>query len=729
MTSQETQQDVIKAISDKLAELEDLQLVNKLDIINVKNELDRSSLSGGPSSQDMDKISDLKEILAKSDKLKKSVGLATEIEEMKVQFEKIKKLDSANLRRDFESLSKELDYLKEKISASEKKGTFQKGGKIADPDLEELRQRIGKLESVHPSEIDLEIPEEVREELSKINGKISALEKSKPSATAGRMEKVDELSGRIASLIKTIDEQKEKIKDIESSLSAEAPAPADKKGKGKASKDAGVPAAIPAVITGRLDRLEKKFSDLYSKSSGQKAAPADDKVDALSEEMMFMKARMDGLEKTAKAAGTRQAAPKEETGKLSSLEDELLAMKSRMEGLEKSTLKAAEPAKDTGVKGRGLSEMQARMDRIEASLEKASKLAMNLRPIEMPVPKDAPKASKDLEFKVRELERTVGSGVGETRFKAIEKKVDDIREWLPEYIDNKVEKRLSEFNKKVGGEVKEMEGLKKELIDSTIEQMLAQPATVGRMLGEKIQKQVSEVQERLKKMDGAAKPTDAKFTTLVQDMADLQKEVSGMKLGVKSGKAGEDKGEIRELEMDVKALAARLNSLSAAPAKASEEKAAGKQTSGKDISGIQKEIADIWDEMKSLRAAGGKPSGKQAPPSSREIADLQKEIAKIKDEMKAAKPTGKEDIEDMGIEVRALTAKLESMHSSVKSVEESGVSGVMRDLEILKTKADWLESTIHKLDLEKIYARIDELEGMVRFSVAHAANSGPIIIE
>jgi hypothetical protein len=588
MTGQETQQDVIKAISDKLAELEDLQLVNKLDIINVKNELDKSSLSGGPSVGDMEKISELKELVAKSDKLKKSERIASEIEEMKAQFDKIKKSDSAGLRHDFESLSKEFTELKGRVSSTEKKGAFQKGAKLESPDLEELRKRVGKLESAHPSDIDLEIPEEIREELSKINGKVSALEKSKPSATAGRMEKVDELSGKIASLIKSTEEQRERIAGLESSISAPAPAPAGKKGK------AAKAASVPAVIIGRLDRLEKAISGMRP------------------------------------AAGK---APAEAPEKLTLLKDELSTLKSKVEGLEKKSVKIPVPATakaSAGVSGTALSRLQERMDGIEKGLEKASKLAMNLRPIEMPAPQSAPKASKELELKIKELEKMMGSGVGEVRFRAVEKKIDDIREWLPEYIDNKVEKKLSEMDRKVGGKVKELESLKKEMIDSTIEQMLAQPSTVGKMLGEKIKKQVGDMQERLKKFDSIVKPSDAKLTSLLRD-----------------------------------------------------------------------------------------------------IADTEKDVARMREEMKGFKSVGREELQDMGIEIKALAARLNSVHAtaSAKGGESSDVSSVLRDLEILKTKSDWLESTVHKLDLEKIYAKIDELEGMVRYTTSQTGSSGPIVLE
>ena len=49
----------------------------------------------------------------------------------------------------------------------------------------------------------------------------------------------------------------------------------------------------------------------------------------------------------------------------------------------------------------------------------------------------------------------------------------------------------------------------------------------------------------------------------------------------------------------------------------------------------------------------------------------------------------------------------------------------MRDIEILKTKADWLESTVNKFDLREIHEKIEELEEKLK---SHRGYS-PIVLE
>lgn len=856
MTDQESPQDVLKAISDKLAELEDMQLVNKLDIINVKNELDRASLSGGPSIEEMDKISELRQLVEKSDRLKKAERFSSEIDEIKAQFEKMKKGDSAGLRRDFDAIAKEFEELKKRLTSQGAKGATAKLSPVPKSDLEELRRRIGKLESAHPASIDLELPEELREEISKISGKVSALEKA---GSTGRMENVEELSGRMESILKAINEQKERIDGIESSLSAPAP-------PGKAPKAADVPAAVDF----RLDRLEKKLSDMYSrnKDPGPKAPSGDGMMDELSRELFSMKARIDGIEKDAvksardvPAGGIPKAVSEElqsvkakvealekksakaapAKGNAGAISEELFSIKARMDGIEKAVAaakttkvpkpvpaddrvdalseeirsvkamlagikasKAASAAKAVPAAGRDdaiydevrsikarvdgienaaktakapnaapasgkeelpaelaalkakvegleaktekiaaatgkqpkgkplpgissseLSEMRERMGRIEKGLEKASKIAMGLKPIELPQDNNGPaKGSRELELRIKDVEKAVGAGVGEERFKSIEKKMEEMREWLPEYIDNKVDKKLTELNQKVSGKVKEIESLKKELIDSTIEQMLAQPSTVSRMMGDKIRQQVEDVQEKMKKFGGYVKPSDAKLTSLMREIADMQKEMARMREETKSASSPAVRDEMREIELEIKTLSTRLDSATA-PVKPASAKPS---PSVKDVSDIQNEVAKLKEDMGHLKSSGaGGPDGKSSP-LGRAVSELKEDIGRMKDDVKALKSSGRGDVEEMGIELKALAAKLESLHRSVSSVEESGVSGVLRDLEILKTKADWLESTMHKLDVGKIYERMEELEGMVRVA-AQSGGSGPIILE
>ncbi len=93
--------------------------------------------------------------------------------------------------------------------------------------------------------------------------------------------------------------------------------------------------------------------------------------------------------------------------------------------------------------------------------------------------------------------------------------------------------------------------------------------------------------------------------------------------------------------------------------------------------------------------------------------DHDKEIDRIKDRLQEIEAKRKEDFDSLETDVRALNASIKSVTSTFKSLEGSGVSGILRDLEILKTKADWLESTIQKMDLQHINDKIEAIEDKI----------------
>ena len=434
-----------------------------------------------------------------------------------------------------------------------------------------------------------------RDEISKLNEKIAGMEKAKksamPSDILSKVERVEELSSKLDALNGALEEQRSRLSGLETAMS-QAPA----------KKGAKAPAPAQGVLVERMDRLEKRISEMGTAKpakGGRQAAPA--VPDGMSSDLKAIKARIDDIEKKA-------GKPVIDT---SLIDDEIRKMKEQF------------PVGSAG-------DIAARMGELEKKLSKLSKLAMALKPIELPDSHTEAGPSKNLELRIRELERLVGAGVGDQRFRALEKKMDDLKEWLPEYIDSKVKLKLQTASDDMQKKIKEMDNLKEELISSTVEQLLAQPGTVSKMMGDKLKSQVEEIQKKLKNVDSVVRPSDAKLTSLL-----------------------------------------------------------------------------------------------------READENQKEIARLRAEIKGMKSVSREEIEDMGTEIRALNTRLDSIHTSVKGVESTGVSGVMRDLEILKTKADWLESTVHKLDLEKLYARIEELESMMRTAATQAASvgAGPIIIE
>ena len=230
----------------------------------------------------------------------------------------------------------------------------------------------------------------------------------------------------------------------------------------------------------------------------------------------------------------------------------------------------------------------------------------------------------ELELRLKAMEKLVGDGIGPEKLTQMEQRIDDMKSSLPGQVGRGTERQLAELRKKMEDKLKELEQMKSEIVEATIDQLLAQPQAVSKFMDKALKKQLEDMQSQFRSMMQQAKPVDAKMTALLKD---------------------------------------------------SEEK--------------------------------------------------EREIDKIRASMKDRDKKSDELLEKLEIELRALGTKITSMSGTVKGVEGAGVTGIMRDLEILKTKQEWLESTVHKFDLKHIYDKIEELEDRVRSSGGYH----PIVIE
>jgi hypothetical protein len=354
--------------------------------------------------------------------------------------------------------------------------------------------------------------------------------------------------------------------------------------------------------------------------------PAPDKLASMLHEFAEIKSRMGDIEKEV-----GENKPEAGTGeRLDSIANEVSVLKTKLTGMEQTVagVGLAPVAMEDQFPIEEFTRMKERMLDLEKALAKTSKLAASLKPIELPekAGEKGSKVSPELEKKVVQLQKMIGEGVTPARIRELEARMEEIKSRLPEEIGKGTETKLQELRKQMESKLKELEDVKRDIVESSLDQLLAQPGNLGKLVDKKLADDVRDLKEKVEKMVQKTTPADAKLTAILKESDDRDREIEKMKAKVK------------ELE----------------------------ETAGKGF-------------------------------------------------------------EDLEVEVKAMTSKLGSMHGSVKGMEEAGTAGVMRDLEILKTKAEWLESTVQKFDLKPLYARLEELEDMMR--TGRGSGSGPMVIE
>ncbi len=600
--------EVSKAINDRLSELEDMQLVNKLDIINVKNELDKASFASGPSPETSEKV----------DMIEK------DLEEFKSVFGKGKPVkDGSKEDSNIEGIASEISYLKERIGGLEKKG---KDG------TEPVKVSSGELAGV-------------QKEITNMKKKISALGTRKPpSDQKGLMERVELLEAAVS------DDVEKTTADLAKMKSGTKKVSADTYESINEMKD---------IIQSVNEVVKAQGQEIANMKSDKKGAHNLEKLDELDNELSLLKSQVTEVEKNAAKFGMAPDA----------LE-------------ELRNFKGQFPVEE-------YHELKKRMNKIEMNLGEVGKLAAGLKPIEMPKSESQQfiDKMKMLEKKVEDLEKLAGEGVSASGLKNLMKRLEETREWVPDYVSKDVGERVEEFRKEIEEKVHEVDQMKEEIVGHTVEQLLAQPGNVSRLLGDKLKKQLDELKQRIEKLDKAAKPSDAKLTMLLRDFDSAKNEIEKEKLAIKELQ-DKSKGTVGSLAVEMNALKAKLDSLTGA--------GVNKKSSGKEATDVPK---NLEKELKILKAIDEK---------------------------------NRSEMKSLASEVSTLSARIDSLGKPGKPDKKPPApplsEDVLRDLEILKTKADWLESTIHKLDLNHLYQKIDDLEDRIKSS-SGSSHHGAIVLE
>lgn len=130
MVDPEVVEEKINVIRDKLEELEDLELVNKLDLINLKNDLERIKLTSQVASPEMgERLVELERLASMLGGFKKLEDIMDEINNLRSEIQKLKPVETEKYVKQVEELRAALEKL-------------PKGKVLPLKQMEELRKTI-----------------------------------------------------------------------------------------------------------------------------------------------------------------------------------------------------------------------------------------------------------------------------------------------------------------------------------------------------------------------------------------------------------------------------------------------------------------------------------------------------------------------------------------------------------------------------------------------------------
>jgi len=386
----------------------------------------------------------------------------------------------------------------------------------------------------------------------------------------------------------------------------------------------------------RPDIDEAKIMEMKKALMETKAQATKDEIEDLRKEIQILRTSMSvgDHQKQKPDAGVSNDIEeiKKHIVRLDPISNEIITLKSKMKDIDgKLTQISVSPELLAEMKkmkedfpAEEFTDIRNRMETMDKKLEKAGRLALVITPVQLPV--SGTGESKDMEElgrRLESLESIVKKGASPEKLRELEVIVESLKSEIPIKISKDTDQRIADLKAQIDKKVHEMEFEKKEILESALEQLLAQPGSMNKFMDEKINKEVKELSEKVEKIGGKLSPSDAKVTALMKDSEDKERELEKIK------------------------------------------------------------------------------------------SDLQEKDAK-----------NRKNIESLEIELSALGAKLGTTHTTVKGMEGSGIRGAAMDMEIIKTKLDWLESTVHKFDLKDIYERLQDLEDRLT-----TGGHSPVIIE
>ncbi|MBN2330958.1 MAG: hypothetical protein JXC85_04015 [Candidatus Aenigmarchaeota archaeon] len=822
-------QEMLKDIRDKLSELEDTQLVNKLDIINMKNELDKMSLTSAPSAETAEKISELAKLAQKSEKLRRLESSMDSIEKLRADLEKSAPADIGALHLEMRSLKKQVSELQSaqagaapgapapsreisriKKEVSELRSALSKGGGEA-AGMQELSARIDGLERSMSAPAAGRQAGASKKQMLDLASRIERLE----SAPAGKAAKP---SGVAEPLLKDVMKRLEKLESAAGPPAPRQAVPRDIRAdieslKASLQAGKGAPAAgVPARVRSDLAALDARVAKL---ESGPARAPASQapklsadiqaklkRVEELSADIRSIKAMVasPAAKGRGKAAGkSPPAMPSDLLKRIRAIEASLVKLdmlKPGMKETKAAVLKLERQVARLAQKepGPSVEEVESMLENVRSSMTEQGKEILDLHEQESKrVEKQAKKIGMiekklseaafedkanageldEIRAELQVMKATIPAGLPEPEklrsllgeFAAIRSRLDDLEKAAGERGSaTGGSERLDSLADDIGVLKTKVEGMERTVAGAGLapEAMEELRGLKGQFPIEEfatMKDRMSELEEKLAKTSKLAaglKPIE------LPDMAGqrggkaspaLEKKVEGLEKIIGEGVTP---ARLRELETRLEEMKSRLPAEIGRGTDAKlDELREQMESKLHELADVKKAIVEssidellaqpanlgklidkkLLDDVRDLKKAVEKLSGRSAYPDSKlasilkESDDRERELEKLKAKVKDLEETAGRGFEEFETELKAMTSKLGSVHGSVKGMEEAGTAGVMRDLEILKTKAEWLESTVQKFDLKPIYEKIEELETRLSASGRGEGGYAPIVIE
>lgn len=729
----------LKSMEDKLDTLSDTEKITELDIINLKNEIEKLKLGTNlyiPEDTE-EKIIKLEKLSENADVFEKWKKTADEIKSIK---QSLKNMDIPASYKD------DIENIKQMIKNTEKDENKD----------DEIKKRIDSLEqyvrSIKPARIPAipkdidshpEIINEVKEELDKALKDIDYLKKSRQIAAPGKDGKDIKITDS-----EVIDKLKNDIDSLKNEIESIKSTPQQKTVKTESGNDIEDIKMKAAALFSRMDKIEKNnemLEDVLKKSAEREKEISNIRNDLKKipkgitpEELNKPISALAGDINTLKKGISELKANKNKDKSLFLLQKKIDAVDKRIKDISFANRNDAKTfSKDYNMLKRAIKNFDTRISKIEKK------------------PKDKNKVQKDSVKKdIDNIRKSLEAVKGDMNGLISKKEFEEFQAELipPEIPDSKdveeamkkgimLEKEIEKINKK-SKEIDvflkrkdELDKLKdglKEIKDNISLMMKDNKKNFSddndyKKLAINISdnsKRIESIREKLNNLDKnnpkAPLPPPQKIPDKI--LSDIKNNSEGIEYLRKmhiSKEAEHSKNfsllsnkidhNARTIENLMKELSLSLNS-----PENKDKSFRGVQKS--DMESVYKQIEKIREEVKSK--IDEKNAHEFENDVFREIENMHKNIKNVFDE-------NKEYFRRFNTEISSFNDKIKKLETCAGSLENIDADRIHRDLEMVKSKQHWIENNIHEFNLEPLHEKIKELEKEIH----NLRTNSPLIIE
>ncbi len=137
------------------------------------------------------------------------------------------------------------------------------------------------------------------------------------------------------------------------------------------------------------------------------------------------------------------------------------------------------------------------------------------------------------------------------------------------------------------------------------------------------------------------------------------------------------------------------------------------------LSGLNNKVLMLRREIEMLR-------GELESSKVRKLeGEFQRNIGNLKSQLNKVIIDGKGLEERLGSEIEILKKETGDLGKTGEHVKGLNIEELRRDLEIIKTKQEWIENNIERIDMKPLLRKMEELEHKIRL----IRTSSPIVLE